>query len=91
VPDLDAAGVRLVGGATVRSIDVDAVTVRTDAGEEALAADAVIVTDAVTPRTELGDELAAAGVAVRLVGDAGGVRRLEGANLDAAELALALA
>jgi NADH dehydrogenase FAD-containing subunit len=91
VPDLAADGVRLVERATVSAIGPSSVTVRTEAGEEEIPADTVVVTDAVTPRTALAEALAAAGIAVRVVGDAGGLRNLEGANLDAAEVALALA
>jgi 2,4-dienoyl-CoA reductase (NADPH2) len=91
VPDLAAAGARLVERATVVSIGTSAVTVRTAEGDEDLPADTVIVTDAVTPRTELADALGAARIAARVVGDAAGIRRIEGANLDAAELARAWA
>jgi 2,4-dienoyl-CoA reductase (NADPH2) len=89
VPDLAAAGVRLVERATVVAIGTAAVTVRTEAGDEDIPADTVVVTDAATPRTGLAEALSAAGIAARVVGDAGGIRRIEGANLDAAELARA--
>jgi hypothetical protein len=43
------------------------------------------------PDNALFTQLQVAGINARLVGDCNGVRRLEGANLDAAEVALAIA
>jgi 2,4-dienoyl-CoA reductase (NADPH2) len=91
VPDVERAGARLVARAVVSAIGADSVTVDVDGAVEDLAADTVIVTDEVRPDRTLADDLAGRGVPVRVVGDAGGVRRIEGANLDAAEVALALA
>ncbi|MEO8697259.1 MAG: FAD-dependent oxidoreductase [Acidimicrobiales bacterium] len=91
VPDIEAAGARLVDSATVESITADAVHVRIGDTVESIPADTVIVTNAAVPDNALFTALQAAGIAARLVGDCNGVRRLEGANLDAAEVALAIA
>ena len=90
VADLEAAGVRLAGSAQVRSIG-DGVVSATIAGvDEQIKADAVVVTTGAHTDTTMVDALAAAGVRARPVGDCREVRQIEGANLDAAALALAL-
>ena len=91
VPDIEAAGARLVDSAVVESISADAVHVRIGSAVESIPADTVIVTNVATPDNALFTELQSAGIAARVVGDCNGVRRLEGANLDAAEVALAIA
>jgi len=91
VPDIEAAGARLVDSAQVESITANAVLVRVGDGVESIAADTVIVTNVAVPESELFTQIQAAGIDARLVGDCNGVRRLEGANLDAAEVALAIA
>ena len=91
VPDIEAAGARLVDSARIESITADAVQVRIGDNVESIPADTVIVTNAAVPDNALFTQLEAAGLAARLVGDCNGVRRLEGANLDAAEVALAIA
>jgi hypothetical protein len=58
---------------------------------EAIPADTVIVTNAAVPDNALFTALEAAGIRAHLVGDCNGVRRLEGANLDAATVALTIA
>ncbi|TML11181.1 MAG: hypothetical protein E6G39_14605 [Actinobacteria bacterium] len=90
VPDIEAAGARLVDRAHVDSISSDAVHVRVGNAVESIPADTVIVTNVATPDSAVFTALQAAGIAARLVGDCNGVRRLEGANLDAAEVALAI-
>ncbi|HEV8297460.1 MAG TPA: FAD-dependent oxidoreductase [Acidimicrobiales bacterium] len=91
VADLEAAGVRLLGRGTVVKITPDAVYVNVADGDpEDLPADTVIATATVAPDATLADALDAAGIHAHLVGDCAGIRRIEGANLDAAHLALAL-
>jgi 2,4-dienoyl-CoA reductase (NADPH2) len=90
VPDFEAAGGRLLGEAETLAIEPGVVRVRTAAGVEEVQADTVVVTTTVTPDRRVADALEAAGLAVHVIGDVAGVRRIEGANLDAAGLALAL-
>lgn len=105
VSDLDTAGARLVDRAIAQEITASAVVVThagaagsgassdSDSGSastEDIPADTVIVTSDVRPDTSLADELTSAGVAHHVVGDCREVRRIEGANLDAAAVALAL-
>ena len=54
-------------------------------------ADAVLVASGVTPAPALADQLRAAGLHPHVAGDCHTVARIEGANLDAAAIALALA
>jgi 2,4-dienoyl-CoA reductase-like NADH-dependent reductase (Old Yellow Enzyme family)/thioredoxin reductase len=90
VPDLERAGARLVDNATVEAITPDAVRVRIGDAVEDIPADTVIATAFNRPEPSLADALAAAGVPVHRVGDCHTLGRLEGANLDAAAVALAL-
>src|SRR5690606_7944373 len=91
VADLEAAGVRLIGNANVTRITADTVEVSLPDGRtDDVPADAVIDTASVSPDQRLADDLQAAGVTAHVVGDAAGIRRIEGANLDAAQLALTL-
>jgi 2,4-dienoyl-CoA reductase (NADPH2) len=90
VADIEAAGARLVDLATVAEITADGVRIERNGASELIAADTVVVTNAASPMTALIDELRAAGRVVHTVGDCAGVRRIEGANLDAAAVALAL-
>jgi NADH dehydrogenase FAD-containing subunit len=90
VADIEAAGARLVPNAIVESIGADAVRVRIGDQFEDIPADTVIVTSGATPRDRLVAELADAGIACHVIGDSAGVRRIEGANLDAGALAVAL-
>ena len=50
----------------------------------------MIVTSGAVPQSALADALTAAGIAAHVIGDAAGIRRIEGANLDANNLAVAL-
>jgi 2,4-dienoyl-CoA reductase-like NADH-dependent reductase (Old Yellow Enzyme family)/thioredoxin reductase len=90
VADIEAAGARLVPNATVESIEPGAVRVKVGDVVEDVPADTVIVTTGATPEHGLADDLADAGIACHVIGDSAGVRRIEGANLDANNLALAL-
>jgi NADPH-dependent 2,4-dienoyl-CoA reductase/sulfur reductase-like enzyme len=90
VPDIEAAGARLVDNARVEAISPGAVRVRLRDAVEEIPADTVVATNVVIPDDGLIAQLKAAGIAVRPVGDCNGVRRIEGANLDAAEVALAI-
>jgi NADPH-dependent 2,4-dienoyl-CoA reductase/sulfur reductase-like enzyme len=90
VADLEAAGVSLVGNAIVESVDVGRLRLTVDGEAEELKADTVIVAGGARPEQTLAEELRAAGVTVHAVGDCTGIGMLEGANLGAAELALAL-
>jgi 2,4-dienoyl-CoA reductase-like NADH-dependent reductase (Old Yellow Enzyme family)/thioredoxin reductase len=90
VADIEAAGARLVPNATVEVIEADGVRVTTGDAVESIPADTVIVTSGATPSAGLAADLAAAGIACHVIGDANGVRRIEGANLDAAHLAVTL-
>jgi 2,4-dienoyl-CoA reductase-like NADH-dependent reductase (Old Yellow Enzyme family)/thioredoxin reductase len=90
VADIEKAGARLVANATVEAIAPGSVRVRIGDSVEEIPADTVIVTSGAVPRRGLADQLAAAGIAPHVIGDADGVRRIEGANLDANNLAVAL-
>jgi hypothetical protein len=57
---------------------------------EEIKADSVIVASGAVPDTSLVDALHDAGIAVRAVGDCRTIGRIEGANLDAAAVALAI-
>ena len=91
VPDIEAAGARLVDSARVEAITADAVHVRVGEAVEAIPADTVIVTNAAVPDNALFTRSKPPASAAHLVGDCNGVRRLEGANLDAATVALTIA
>jgi 2,4-dienoyl-CoA reductase-like NADH-dependent reductase (Old Yellow Enzyme family)/thioredoxin reductase len=90
VADIEAAGARLVPNAIVESIEPGAVRVKVGDVVEDVPADTVIVTAGATPEHGLADDLADAGIVCHVIGDSAGVRRIEGANLDASNLALAL-
>ena len=93
VHDLEQAGVRLLGGATVEAIGSRAVRVRhgnAEEPEEKVRADTVIITSGEVPDTRLAVALRSAGVPVRTIGDCREVRHLEGANRDALDAALAI-
>jgi 2,4-dienoyl-CoA reductase-like NADH-dependent reductase (Old Yellow Enzyme family)/thioredoxin reductase len=90
VADIEAAGARLVPNATVESIEPGAVRVKVGDVVEDIPADTVIVTTGATPEHGLAGDLADAGIVCHVIGDSAGVRRIEGANLDASNLALAL-
>ncbi len=90
VADIEAAGARLVGSAAVVGIARDSVDVRVEGEIETIPADTVIVTAPRVPDTELVDACRHAGITVHTVGDCDTIRSIEGANLDAAHLALTL-
>jgi 2,4-dienoyl-CoA reductase (NADPH2) len=90
VADIEKAGARLVPNAAVDRIEPGLVRVRVGDDVEDIPADTVIVTAGATPLSTLVDELAEAGIACHVIGDSAGVRRIEGANLDANNLAVAL-
>jgi 2,4-dienoyl-CoA reductase (NADPH2) len=90
VADIEAAGARLVPNATVESIKPGAVRVKVGDVVEDIPADTVIVTTGATPEHGLADDLADAGIVCHVIGDSAGVRRIEGANLDANHLAVSL-
>jgi 2,4-dienoyl-CoA reductase (NADPH2) len=96
VADLEASGVRLLGGATVESIGPRSVRVHRpgadgeDATAEEVPADTVILASGEVPDTRLATALRTSGVPVRAVGTCREVRWLEGANLDALEAARAI-
>jgi NADPH-dependent 2,4-dienoyl-CoA reductase/sulfur reductase-like enzyme len=91
VADLEALGVRLLPHAVARAIDVGAVTVDVAGSADKVGADTVIVTADTAPDAGLAQALAADGIAAHVVGDCRELRGIEGANLDAAAVALALA
>ena len=90
VADIEQAGARLVPNATVEAIEPDGVRVRVGDSLDDIRADTVIVTGGATPQCALVDELRAAGITPHVIGDAGGIGCIEGANLGANQLAVAL-
>jgi 2,4-dienoyl-CoA reductase-like NADH-dependent reductase (Old Yellow Enzyme family)/thioredoxin reductase len=90
VHELQARGVELLNDTTVRSIDSRGVAVTTGDGERVLAADLVLVASRVDARDSAVDALRASGLEVHAVGDCTGAGYIEGAMLDAAELAVRL-
>jgi 2,4-dienoyl-CoA reductase-like NADH-dependent reductase (Old Yellow Enzyme family)/siroheme synthase (precorrin-2 oxidase/ferrochelatase) len=91
VHDLEAAGAHLVGNATLESIGGRSLHVRraADGGpvDEVVRADTVILAAGEVPDTRLATALRSAGVPVRAIGDCRAVRHLEGANIDALDMA----
>ncbi|HEY2303418.1 MAG TPA: NAD-binding protein [Acidimicrobiales bacterium] len=90
VADLEAAGASLMGHATVDSIDAGVVHLNGSDGPQEVGADTVIVAGRAQPEQSLAEQLQAGGLTVHAVGDCTGIGMLEGANLAAAELAMAL-
>ena len=90
VADVEALGVRLAGRAVIASIGAGAVQVSVGDVVEEIKADSVIVASGAVPDTSLADALHQAGIAARAVGDCRTIGRIEGANLDAAAVALAI-
>ena len=91
VADAERDGIELVGRAVVQRIEPTGVVVRIDDTERTIPADTVIVASGVTAAPALADALRAAGIHPHVAGDCHTVARIEGANLDAAAIALALA
>jgi 2,4-dienoyl-CoA reductase-like NADH-dependent reductase (Old Yellow Enzyme family)/thioredoxin reductase len=90
VADIEKNGATLLDQAVVESIGASSVSVRVGDRVAEIPADTVVVTSGAEPDTGVAAELTAAGIAHRVIGDAASVRRIEGANLDAAALALSL-
>jgi 2,4-dienoyl-CoA reductase-like NADH-dependent reductase (Old Yellow Enzyme family)/thioredoxin reductase len=90
VADIEKNGATLLDQAVVESIGGSSVSVKVGDRVAEIPADTVIVTSGAEPDTGVAAELTAAGIANRVIGDASSVRRIEGANLDAAALALSL-
>ena len=90
VADAEKHGIDLVARATLLRVEAHSVVVRVDDLERVIAAETVIVASSVTPAPWLADTLRAAGIAAHVAGDCHQVARIEGANLDAAAIALAL-
>jgi 2,4-dienoyl-CoA reductase-like NADH-dependent reductase (Old Yellow Enzyme family)/thioredoxin reductase len=88
--DLRARGITLSGGVDVVEITPATVRTRDLDGEHTISADVVMATSAIVPGAALADELAAGGIPVRVVGDASSPGLLEGAMLDALEVASGL-
>jgi predicted amino acid racemase len=64
--------------------------VRVDDVERTIGADTVVIASGVSPDPALADALRAAGVTAHVAGDCHQIARIEGANLDAAAIALVL-
>jgi 2,4-dienoyl-CoA reductase-like NADH-dependent reductase (Old Yellow Enzyme family)/thioredoxin reductase len=90
VADAERDGVVLLGRAELQRIERDAVVVSIDGVETRLPASSVIVASGATPEPRLADELRSAGLHPHVAGDCHAVARIEGANLDAAAIALSL-
>jgi 2,4-dienoyl-CoA reductase (NADPH2) len=90
VADAERDGITLLGRATVERIEPGAVVVTVDGVEQRIDADAVVVASHVTSEPALADALRAAGMHPHVAGDCHTVARIEGANLDAAAIALGL-
>jgi len=89
VADLETAGVAMLTNAVATAITADAVRVRTADEVHALPADAVIVAAGPSPARGLLDAFGATGARTVAVGDCIGPSLVEGANLQALELARA--
>jgi 2,4-dienoyl-CoA reductase (NADPH2) len=91
VHDLEAAGAHLVASATLGSIGSRSVHVRRTVEDglvdEVVRADTVILASGEVPDTRLATALRSAGVPVRAVGDCRALGHLEGANVDALDVA----
>jgi 2,4-dienoyl-CoA reductase (NADPH2) len=90
VSDLEAAGAVLKGSAIVEAILLGGVRVTVAGEPQDIKADTVVVASSAVPDETLAGELRASGVTVYPLGDCTQAGTLEGANLAAAELALAL-
>ncbi len=90
VADIEALGVRLVPHATAQAVEPGTVIADVAGVPEKIGADAVIVTSDLSPVATLSAALRSAGVAARAVGECRELGGIEGANLDAAAVALAL-
>jgi NADPH-dependent 2,4-dienoyl-CoA reductase/sulfur reductase-like enzyme len=91
VHDIEQAGARLLGNATVKGITGRSVFVKREEEVDEVAADTVILASGEVPDTRLTAALQRAGVPVRAIGNCREVRGLEGANIDALDAARAIA
>lgn len=90
VADAQASGIALIGQATLERIDEESVTVTVDEHDRVLAADTVFLATGAVANPGLAEALQAKGLSVHAAGDCREIGRIEGANLDAARIALAL-
>ena len=90
VHDLEAAGATLITGQWTR-FDDHGVVVDTNDGDRSVAADTIVVAHGALPGSPLESNIVTLGLPVHRIGDCRAVRRIEGAMIDAAELAVALA
>src|SRR4030065_1539833 len=85
---LQAAGIKLMLGTTVKKIEENSVIINKKGEEEKLTpVNQVIVAIGVTPRNELKDMLASKGIQHFIVGDASAPRRIIEATTDGAKAA----
>jgi len=91
VHDLEQAGARLLPDSTLKSIETRSVFLRRGDDVEEIAADTVILATGEVPDHRLATALQRAGVPVRSIGNCREVRGLEGVNLDALDVARAIA
>ena len=90
VHDVEAAGATLLVGAW-RGLDATGVIVDEGEATRSVPAATIIVAHGATPGSDLAASLIASGTSVHSIGDCRSFGRVEGAMLDAAELAVALA
>lgn len=90
IHELQQRGVELLAGTTVRSIEHDAVMVETGGEVRRLPVDAVLIASQIEARPVVVEALRSAGVPVHAIGDCTGGAFVEGAMLQAAQLAVAL-
>ncbi len=90
VHDVEEAGAHLITGSAT-SIARDSIEIAAPDGAVVIGADDVVIASGAVATAPLAAELRAAGVATHEIGDCRMVNRLEGAMLDAAQLAVALA
>ena len=90
VHELQSRGVELLNDTTVSHIDASGVGVTTNHGARMLEADLVLVASRIDAREAAVNALRASGLEVHAVGDCTGAGYIEGAMLDAAQLAVGL-
>lgn len=91
VADTEAAGVTLVGEATLVEITPSAVIIDVDDARTEIPASTVVLATRTAPNSPLADELRTARIEVHIVGDAREARGFEGITRDAEDLARTLA
>jgi 2,4-dienoyl-CoA reductase (NADPH2) len=87
VHDVEKAGAALVTGQWT-AINSDSVAVRIGTAVETISSDTVVIAHGPVAVAPLAAKLGAAGIETHLIGDCRAVNRIEGALLDAAELAV---